>query len=90
MRSLVASLVGLVVLGGSVAPAAAQAQPPQQDASPETVYATERHLWFSLRVSLIRLLGGTPVVHPQDVERSQQERWWGEPVPTEPEKRSTR
>jgi len=86
VRKGFAVLVGLVMLGGSVVLAAAQTQPPPQDTSPETVYATEPHMWFSIRVSLIRLLGGTPVVQPQDVERAQQERWWGEPVPTEPQR----
>lgn len=83
MRILLALLIGLAAIAG---PALTAAQTPQtqEDTSHETVYATDRHMWFSIRVTLIRLLGGTPTVQPKEVTASKKDDWWGEPVPTEP------
>ncbi len=87
MRIVLALLIGLVAVA-SPALTAAQTPETQEDTSffsHKTVYATDRHMWFSVRVALIRLLGGTPAVQPKEVTASQKDDWWGEPVPTEPQ-----
>ena len=62
-------------------PARAQAK----EAEPhKTMYATDYHMWFSARVTLIRLLGGAPIVKPEEVQASREDKWWGEPVPYGP------
>jgi len=81
VRILLTLLISLAVIGSAI-PAFAQAQ---QDGRRETVYATDHHMWFSIRVTLIRLLGGRPVVREHDVDAAEKDRWWGEPVPTRPE-----
>ena len=47
----------------------------------QTVYATERHMGFSVRSTLIGWLGGLTVVDERDLRASQRDRWWGETVP---------
>ena len=47
----------------------------------ETVYATNQHMTFSMRTSVIRWLGGVPVADQRDVRASEREQWWGEGVP---------
>lgn len=73
-------LVLLVVLGLvavlTAPPGAAALEPTPH----QTVYATGAHMWFSIRMSLVRWLGGTPVVTSRDLARAQAEGWWGEPV----------
>lgn len=50
----------------------------------ETVYATNQHMGFSMRASLIHWLGGVPVANERDVGAAQREKWWGEGVPLLP------
>lgn len=54
-------------------------QPPK-----ETVYATERHMGFSIRSSLIQWLGGVTIVDENDMRASERETWWGKDVPLVP------
>lgn len=73
-------------LGGSAAWAADSHQadafmnPPPK----ETVYATNHHLGFSWRASLIRWLGGATIVDEYDLHASKREQWWGRDVPLLP------
>jgi hypothetical protein len=50
----------------------------------ETVYATNQHMTFSMRSSIIRWLGGVPIADPREVRAAERERWWGERVPLLP------
>lgn len=47
----------------------------------ETVYATDQHMVFSIRSSLIRWLGGMPVADEADLRAARREKWWGKDVP---------
>jgi hypothetical protein len=47
----------------------------------ETVYATNDHMRFSMRASVIRWLGGVPIADQREVRTSEREGWWGEGVP---------
>jgi hypothetical protein len=35
---------------------------------------------YSIRVTMLRWLGGVPVARERDVQASSKEGWWGEPV----------
>lgn len=50
----------------------------------ETVYATNQHMGFSMRTSLIHWLGGVPVANEREVRAAEHEKWWGEGVPLLP------
>jgi len=50
----------------------------------ETVYATDHHMGFSLRSTIIRWLGGVTIVDERDLRASEQEKWWGQAVPLLP------
>ena len=50
----------------------------------ETVYATDHHMGFSIRSSLIEWLGGVPIVDEYDLRASEREKWWGGSVPLVP------
>ncbi len=50
----------------------------------ETVYATEHHMGFSMRASIIEWLGGVPIVDDHDLRAAERERWWGKGVPLLP------
>jgi len=55
-----------------------------RDAPKETVYATDHHMGFSLRSTIIRWLGGVTIVDERDLRASEQEKWWGQAVPLLP------
>jgi hypothetical protein len=50
----------------------------------ETVYATNHHLGFSWRASLIYWLGGATITDEGDLRASQREKWWGRDIPLLP------
>jgi len=81
-----AALVAVSWIGGGIALAADSRlvdtfmNPPPK----ETVYATNHHLEFSWRASLIDWLGGAAIVDEQDLRASQREKWWGGDVPLLP------
>jgi hypothetical protein len=50
----------------------------------QTVYATEHHMAFSMRSSIIRWFGGVPVVSDKDLRAAERDRWWGPAVPNVP------
>jgi hypothetical protein len=47
----------------------------------DTLYATDQHMAFSIRTTLVRWLGGVDVAKERDTKAAQKEGWWGEPVP---------
>ena len=55
-----------------------------KDAPKETVYATDDHMGFSVRSSLIDWLGGVTVVDQNDLRAAEREQWWGASVPLLP------
>jgi hypothetical protein len=55
-----------------------------KDPPGETVYATEHHLAFSLRSTLIDWLGGITIVDEGDLRAADRENWWGADVPLVP------
>ena len=69
-----------ILLGTGVA--WGQSAAPQSNNSPytDTVYATEHHMGFSIRTTVLRWLGGVDVAKPRDAAASQKDGWWGEPV----------
>jgi len=47
----------------------------------DTLYATDQHMAFSIRTSLIRWLGGVDVTRERDVKAAAKDGWWGETIP---------
>lgn len=91
MRILVTAAVVAFVIGAGTA----WAEPSEQenrnrfikDDPKETVYATDGHLGFSVRASLIDWLGGVTVVDQNDLRAAERERWWGASIPLLPAER---
>lgn len=78
--------VGAVMLALATATAwaqgpAAPVRDPSSQPVEETVYATDQHMGFSIRNSLIQWLGGVGITHPPEVEASKKDGWWGEQMP---------
>ena len=46
----------------------------------DTLYATDQHMAFSIRTTVIRWFGGVDVARERDAKAAQKEGWWGEPV----------
>ena len=70
-----------IFLGAGIA----RAQSPAPRNSPDspytdTVYATNQHMAFSIRNTVIHWLGGVDVAHERDSKAAEKEAWWGEPV----------
>ncbi len=80
-KLLVFVLAAILVITLSPPLARADAQGPP---SPKTVYATDYHMWFSIRTAIIELLGGVPMIRPEEIRAARQEKWWGDPVPVGP------
>lgn len=86
MRAGVVLIAAALLLGPGVASAELFEQGERFMSEPpkETVYATEHHMGFSMRASIIEWLGGVPIVDEQDLRAARRERWWGEDVPLLP------
>ncbi len=80
-KLLVFALAAILVITLSLPLARADAQ---GTASPKPVYATDYHMWFSIRTAIIELLGGVPIIRPEEVQTARQEKWWGAPVSAGP------
>lgn len=80
------AIAGLAVLLGAVAASAEMSDEPDRfmQNMRESVYATEGHLWFSVRTAIIAWLGGVPVVDEREVRAAEREGWWGRRVHTLP------
>ena len=46
-----------------------------------TAYASEHHMGFSWRSSIITWLGGVTIVDERDSTSADREKWWGDTVP---------
>jgi hypothetical protein len=46
----------------------------------DTLYATDQHMGFSIRNTMLRWLGGVSLARERDIKAAQKEGWWGEPV----------
>lgn len=80
MGRRITAVVATIFLGAGVA--SAQGPAPRDNDSPytDTVYATDQHMAFSIRNTVIHWLGGVDVAHERDAKAAQKEGWWGEPV----------
>jgi hypothetical protein len=69
-----------ILLGTSAA--WGQSPAPRSSDSPytDTVYATDHHMGFSIRNTVLRWLGGVDVARERDAKAAQKEGWWGELV----------
>ncbi len=88
MRLALTTTAMTMLLGAGIAgaqgPTAQHRDPFMNTPVEQTVYATDRHMAFSIRNSLIRWLGGVSVARERDIRAAQREAWWGEPVPQVP------
>ena len=69
-----------IFLGASAAWAQDPAPRSNDSQHTDTVYATDQHMAFSIRTTVIRWLGGVDVARERDAKAAQKEDWWGEPV----------
>ena len=87
MKTIVVAVAAGVLLAGGVARAeisGVDSDRFMKDPPKETVYATEQHMSFSVRSSLIHWLGGVTVVKQNDLRAAERDRWWGDSVPLIP------
>jgi hypothetical protein len=86
MKAVVVAIAAGVLVAGSVARAEVSGLDDRfmKDPPKETVYATDQHMAFSVRSSLIHWLGGVTVVKDHDVRSAERDRWWGRDVPLIP------
>jgi hypothetical protein len=87
MKGVVVAVVAGVLLAGGVARgevSGVDSDRFMKDPPKETVYATEQHMSFSVRTSLIHWLGGVTVVRENDLRSAERDRWWGDNVPLIP------
>jgi hypothetical protein len=82
MRRRLTAVAVTIFLGASGAWAQSPAPKNNRD-SPytDTVYATDQHMGFSIRTTVLRWLGGVDIARERDSKASQKDGWWGEPVP---------
>ena len=75
------TVVAVTILLGASA-AWGQDPAPRSSNSPytETLYATDQHMGFSIRTTVIRWLGGVDVARERDAKAAKKEGWWGDPV----------
>jgi hypothetical protein len=87
MKSVVVAVAAGIFLAGGVARAEVSGSDSDRfmkDPPKETVYATDQHMSFSVRTSLIHWLGGVTVVKEHDLRSAERDRWWGKDVPLIP------
>jgi hypothetical protein len=86
MRLALAVAAALLVTAGVAEAGVAEPESydPMKTPPEETIYATEHHLGFSVRSTIIRWLGGVPITDEHDLRASARERWWGDEVPILP------
>ena len=75
------SVVVVTILLGASAAWAQDPTPRSNDSQyTDTVYATDQHMAFSIRNTVIRWLGGVDVARERDTKAAKREGWWGDPV----------
>lgn len=47
----------------------------------DTLYATDQHMGFSIRTTVLGWLGGVDVARERDSRAAEKEGWWGEEIP---------
>ena len=78
------TVVAITVLLGASAAWAQDQAPRSSSEYTDTVYATNQHMAFSIRNTVLRWLGGVDVARERDAKAAEKEGWWGEPVPQVP------
>ena len=82
MGSRFAVVAVMSLLGASAAWAQAPVSEPRSNSEyTETLYATDQHMGFSIRTTVLRWLGGVDVARERDTRAAEKEGWWGDPVP---------
>jgi hypothetical protein len=73
----------VALLVGSSAAWAQSSAPKSDPDSPytDTVYATDQHMGYSIRTTLVQWLGGVNVTREKDTKASEKDGWWGETIP---------
>ncbi len=85
MRLTMAIATAALLLGAATARAEVSGQEDRfMKGLRETVYATDQHLVFSVRTSLIHWLGGAVIADEADLAAARREGWWGTAVPVVP------
>jgi hypothetical protein len=75
------AVVVTLALGASAAWAQAPTSQTRQDSEyTDTLYATDQHMGFSIRTTIVKWLGGVDVAREKDAKAANKEGWWGEPV----------
>ena len=70
------------LLGASAGWAQAPASQTRSDSEyTDTLYATDQHMGFSIRTTVLRWLGGVDVARERDTRAAEKEGWWGEEIP---------
>ncbi len=85
-KLVLAAALAVLSLGGGLAWAEVSEQQDLRMNPPpkETVYATNHHMEFSFRSTMIHWLGGVAIVDENDLHASRREKWWGDDVPLLP------
>jgi hypothetical protein len=63
---------------------APDSQSRQESEYTDTLYATDQHMGFSIRNTMLRLLGGVSLAREPESKAAERDGWWGEPVPQVP------
>ena len=86
MKKVVVTAALGILLGSGLAWAEVSAQGDtfMKETPKETVYATDLHMGFSVRSTLIDWLGGVTIVDANEVRSAERDRWWGDDVPLLP------
>jgi hypothetical protein len=76
------TVAAVTIFLGASAAWAQEPGPRQSNNSPytDTLYATDQHMGFSIRNTLLRWLGGVDVARERDAKAAEKEGWWGEPA----------
>jgi hypothetical protein len=70
----------MILLGTSAAWGQSAAPQSNNSKYTDTVYATDQHMGFSIRNTVLRWLGGVDIATEKDSKAAAKEGWWGEPV----------
>jgi hypothetical protein len=82
MRRRFTVIAIMTLVGAGAAWAQSPASPPRSDSEyTETLYATDQHMAFSIRTTIVRWLGGVDIARERDSRAAEKEGWWGDPVP---------
>ncbi len=84
-KVVVAAALGMLLGSGAAwAEVSEQRDTFMKERPKETVYATDHHMGFSVRSTVIGWLGGVTIVDANEVRSAERDRWWGVDVPLLP------